>query len=287
MQPRRSGRRCDCSGFDLYSPLPAMVEAARGRSRSIRPTVRPLSAKVCRRRRPVRPSEGPHLPVHHRNVGALLVLRDARAARPLHDQISAAAGPCRQRGRLGRLKARARVGVRAARRAAVVVADLRLLYRAGLSDADFRRTSGRPRARPAPHRGHRRRPDGDRPFHDGGRAAVPVRAARADPRQRRVQAEHLHPGRRALCAGRSAPRPRLFDLLCRHQCRRVPGAAGLRHARRGGGLALRLCRRRRRHADRARDLSLCDAAAAARRAAEGEGGACRAAAARCAANGAA
>ena len=53
----------------------------------------------------------------------------------------------------------------------LVVADLRPLHGARLSDADFRRASRRPRARPAPHRRHRRRPHGDRPFHDGGRAA--------------------------------------------------------------------------------------------------------------------
>ena len=98
--------------------------------------------------------------------------------------------------------------------------------------------------------------DGDRPFHDGVRAAVSVRAPRAHPRQRRVQAQHLDPGRHALRARRSAPRPRLLDLLCRHQSRRVPGAAGLRHARRGARLALRLRRGRRRHDARACDLSL-------------------------------
>ena len=89
----------------------------------------------------------------------------------------------------------------------------------------------------------------------------------ADLRQRRVQAQHLDPGRRALRARRSAPRPRLLDLLRRHQPRRVPGAARLRHARRGARLALWLRRRRRRHDDRACDLSLRHAHAAARRAA--------------------
>ena len=93
---------------------------------------------------------------------------------------------------------RARSHVRPARRAAAVVADLGLLYRARLFHADFRRASGRPRARPAPHRRHRRRADGDRPFHDGGRAAVPVRAVGAHSRQRLLQAEYFHPGRRAL-----------------------------------------------------------------------------------------
>ena len=41
------------------------------------------------RRRPVRPSARPHFSVRDRDVGALLLLRDARAARPLHGQISA------------------------------------------------------------------------------------------------------------------------------------------------------------------------------------------------------
>ena len=131
--------------------------------------------------------------------------------------------------------------------AAARLADLRLLHRARLSHADPRRLSGRPRARPAPHRHSRRSADGDRPFHDGVRASVFVRARRAHSRQRRVQAEYLDPGRRALRARRPPPRPRLLDFLCRHQSRRVPGAAGVRHARRGIRLALRFCRRRRRH----------------------------------------
>ena len=166
---------------------------------------------------------------------------------------------------LGGLKSAARGRIRPARRAAARLADLRPLHGARLSDADFRRPARRPRAGPPPHRRPRRRPHGDRPFHDGGRAAVSVRALRAHSRQRRVQAEYLDPGRRPLPARRPPPRPRLFHLLCRHQCRRVPGAARLRHPRRGGGLALRLCRRRRRHADRACDLSLRPAVAAAGR----------------------
>ena len=61
--------------------------------------------------------------------------------------------------------------------AALRLADLRLLHRARLSDADLRRAVGRPRARPAPHRHPRRRVDGGRPFHDGLRAFVPAGAA--------------------------------------------------------------------------------------------------------------
>jgi hypothetical protein len=43
----------------------------------------------------------------------------------------------------------------------------------------------------------------------------------------------LDPGRRPLRAGRPSARPRLFDLLRRYQCRRVPRTPHLRHARRG------------------------------------------------------
>ena len=85
----------------------------------------------------------------------------------------------------------------------------------------------------------------------------------AHSRQRLLQAEYLDAGRRPLPARRSPPRPRLFDLLCRHQCRRVFGAADLRHARRAGRLAIRFLRRRRRHVPRALHLSLRTADVAA------------------------
>ena len=194
---------------------------------------RALPSTTGRRRGgPVRSPAGPCLPVHHRDVGALLLLRDARAARSLYDEASARARAGRERARPRGRQERARSSIRSARPAALVFADLRALHGARLSDADFRRSPRRSRPGPAPHRNTRRNPHGDRPFHDGDRAAVPVCTRRADPRQRRLQAEHLHPGRRALRARRSAARPRLLHLLCRHQYRRVPGAAGLRHARR-------------------------------------------------------
>ena len=133
----------------------------------------------------------------------------------------------------------------------LVVADLRLLHGARLSHADFRRPSRRPRARPAPHRHHRRDADGDRPFHDGGRAAFSVRAARADPRQRRVQAEYFHAGRRLYAPG-DRRRDRAYSIFYvginvgAFLAPLVCGTLGEE-----GGLALRFCRRRRRHADRA------------------------------------
>ena len=78
----------------------------------------------------------------------------------------------------------------------------------------------------------------------------------ADPRHRRVQAQHLGPGRRPLSAGGSPARPRLLDLLRRHQYRGIRGPARLRHA--GGPIRLALWLRRRRsgHAGEPRHLSL-------------------------------
>ena len=195
------------------------------------------------------------LSVRDRDVGALLLLRHARAARALHDQIFAVAGAGRPRARAGLVQKRARSRIRPAGDAALRLADLRFLHRARLSDADLRRALGRPRARPAPHRHPRRSIDGGRPFHDGLRAFVPAGADAAHSRQWLLQAEHFHASRPALRARRPPPRPRLLDLLCRHQSRRVLLAAGVRHAGRGLRLALRFCRRRRRHDHRPRHLS--------------------------------
>ena len=140
--------------------------------------------------------------------------------------------------------------------------------------------SGRPRARPAPHRHHRRRPDGDRPFHDGGRAAVPVRAVGAHSRQRRFK-----PNISTQVGGLYAPgdprRDRAYSifyvginvgaflapLVCGTLGEKVGWHYGFAAA--GVGMCIGLC-----------DLSLRAAAAAAGRAAQGEGGACRATAAR-------
>src|SRR5262249_61065013 len=49
----------------------------------------------------VRPSARADLSVHHRNVGALFLLRHALAARALHDEISASRRSFRQRDRAG------------------------------------------------------------------------------------------------------------------------------------------------------------------------------------------
>ena len=172
---------------------------------------------------------------------------------------------------LGALRHLLEFDVRAARRPAVLLAHLRPVYRPRLSHARLRRHPRRPRARPASHHPARRSPHGHRPLHDGVRAAVPVRPDRAHSRQWRVQAQHVGAGGRPLRARRSPPRPRLFDLLCRDQYRRLPRPAGLRNAGRGIRLALRLHRRRRRDDDRACNLSLRIAGAAAGRIAQGGG----------------
>ncbi len=72
--------------------------------------------------------------------------------------------------------------------------------------------------------------------------------------QRLFPAEPAEPDQGALRTGRPAPRRRLQRLLCRHQCRRIPRAARLRHDRRTLWLALRLRTCGRRHAGWARDL---------------------------------
>src|SRR5258708_8680148 len=138
---------------------------------------------TCRRarrvgwRRPARPSTRTHGPVRDRDVGALLLLRDAGAARALHGQIPASARAGAQRLWLGRPEGLARGLVRAARHSAAGLADLRPLYWARLSHADFRRLARRPRARPAPDRDQRGQPYGPPALHDCVRTVVPARAA--------------------------------------------------------------------------------------------------------------
>ena len=131
--------------------------------------------------------------------------------------------------------------------AAPLLADLRALHRARLPDPVLRRDARGQGARPAPRGDPGRPSDGHRPLPHGRRVALLPCAPVPDPRQRRLQAEHLDPGRQPLPAGRPAPRPRLHDLLHGDQPRRVLLAPRLRHARAEARLALRLRRRRRRH----------------------------------------
>ena len=154
--------------------------------------------KPAETRRALRPSARADVPVHHRDVGALFLLRDALAPHPLHGEVRAAARQRRQRDRACRTAQLLRIDLRTARHPAVRVAHLRALHCARVSDAAVRRHAGGPRAGPAPHRHPRRGADGGRPFHDGVPAAVPVRAPGADLRQRRVQAQHHGADRRSL-----------------------------------------------------------------------------------------
>ena len=149
------------------------------------------------------------------------------------------------------------IAVRPARHPAVRLADLRALHRPRLSHADLRRAPRRPRARPPPHRGHRRAPDGDRPFHDGVRAAAACSRSlflilgngAFKPNMSTQVGELYPPG--------DPRRDRAYSIfyvginLGAFLAPLVCGTLG--ETRR---LALRLRGRRRRHADRARDLSL-------------------------------
>ena len=81
-----------------------------------------------------------------------------------------------RRHRARRVEANVRGDVRAAWRAAVLLPHLRPMPAWSISPR-VRRHARRPRARPAPHHPARRCADGHRPFHDGVRVAVPVRAS--------------------------------------------------------------------------------------------------------------
>ena len=143
----------------------------------------------------------------------------------------------RQRRRPVRRQARAGKSVRPARRAAAVVADLGPLYRARLFHADFRRAPRRPRARPAPHRRRRRGADGDRPFHDGGRTAFPVRAVGAHSRLAAASSRIFRPRsagfmRRAITAATAPIRSSMSASMSARSWRRWSAA---RWARKSAG----------------------------------------------------
>src|SRR5437763_12151402 len=95
------------------------------------------SASSGAARRTLRPSARADISVHHRNVGALFLLRHALAARAVYDQVSAAVRSFRQRHRAYGAQARAGKRLRPTRRAAFVVANLGPLYRACLFHADL------------------------------------------------------------------------------------------------------------------------------------------------------
>ena len=174
-------------------------------------------------------------PVLDRDVGALLLLRDARAPRPVHDQVPLHGGRPEHMVGFAAIKGGSRPVFGPLAIQPLVVADLRALHRPRVPDAALRRHHRRPRARPAQDRGGGRHPDGDRPLRDGLRAALLRRPVLADHRQRRLQAQRLHPGRRALPARRSPPRRRLHHLLHGHQPGRVPATSSA--ARSAGGTA--------------------------------------------------
>ena len=73
----------------LYEEFPDQIRAAPPPSGA----TRRHQSHPCRRGRFTWPSARLDLPVHHRDVGALFLLRNARTARPLHGEVFAAARP--------------------------------------------------------------------------------------------------------------------------------------------------------------------------------------------------
>ena len=180
-------------------------------------------------------------PLSHGDVGALLLLRAAPSARPLH--VGGASE--------GRLRFRPRRGV----------GHRRHLRRERLPRVAAGRMGGRPAAR-TPTRDTLRRC-----LHLGGthldrtlricreQAALLPRARSDSLRDGAAQAEHLRNRRRPLPGGRRATRRGLLDLLHGHQPRLVPRPARHGLPRRDYRLALGLRRGGRGHAGGSRHLS--------------------------------
>ena len=194
------------------------------------------SASPVRRSRVLRPSARPLHALLHRDVGALQLLRHARAAHPVHDRAP--------RGRRPRASTRRRP----ARSTALYTSMVYLMTLPGGWIAD---RADRPAHAPCSY---------------GGiliacghfSMAVPVAddvlpRPRADRhRHRPAQRQHQRHRRPAVRAGRQPARRRLLDLLHGHQPRRVHRAARLRLSRAARQLALGLRRGRRRHGARPR-----------------------------------
>jgi hypothetical protein len=163
-----------------------------------------------RRSRFLRPPEGADDRVLPRDVGALLLLRDARVPGGVHHHPGRGWRPGREQGhRRHRLRA------------------LRL---AGLPDEPPGRLARRSLPRPATRGALRRRHHHVRPHRPGH--PVPrhvLRRPRPHHRRHRpAQAQRVDDRRPALRQERHPPRRRLFDLLHGHQHRRVHRAAGVR-----------------------------------------------------------
>ena len=190
------------------------------------------------RRATFRPSARARLPVRHRDVGALLLLRDARAARALHGEIPAAARATPTTSSGLRRCAACFEGMFGPLAAQPFASHIYGLYTGLVYLTPFfggliaDRVLGQHRTIVIGAVA-----DGDRPFHDGVRAAVPVRAARAHPRQRLLQAQHVDPGRHALSrpATRGATAPTRSSMSASISARSWRRSSAARSARRSAG----------------------------------------------------
>ena len=91
-QPGRQARR-DASAGSCSSPSARPSSTSISRARHERGPRRARLDRAGRGRQLPRPSQGLYGPLPHRDVGALLLLRNARAARALHDEPPLRAGP--------------------------------------------------------------------------------------------------------------------------------------------------------------------------------------------------
>src|ERR1700680_1487432 len=146
------------------------------------------------RRSVVWPPKRPFVSVRNGDVGTLLLLRNAGAARSVHGRLSVEAGNRSRRIGPCDLEAGTQSRIRTAWYPAAGIADLWALHRPRLSDPDIRRNSRRPMDRPDPNRHPGRDADGRRPFHDGLRTSFSVRTGASHSGQRRLQAEYFDAG---------------------------------------------------------------------------------------------
>ena len=172
--------------------------------RQVRRARRPRRAMVWTSARPVHA-------VFHRDVGALQLLRHARAARALHDRAGGG-GQRRPRhdGRHGDY-------------------DLRAVHVLRLRAGSARGVDRRPPDRATPGRARRRRDHRGWSLHVGGARALNVLPGLDPGRSRHgsAQAERQRHCRRSLSRGGRPTRRRFLDLLHGDQHRRLVGHDGL------------------------------------------------------------
>ena len=200
--------------------------------------------------------EGSVLPRLYRSLGAIFLLWNDRAARPLHGESAAAAGTCRAHCRIFGIPRCARIARRSTVDAGTRFADFRSLLRIRLLHAAPRRHCCRPLDRTAQCSRDRGAVDERRSCRHDFRCVIPPGSAVARCRLGLPQGQYLGSGRCPLSARRrSASHAWLHSFQHGHQCRCGYRSAAMRLARAGLRLALRLRHSGGLHAGRPRHVS--------------------------------